>query len=164
MLFLITILIVSRIWHSSNYTFVHCWSRPHTLPLSPWCQLLPSEPRVYWVYLLRLWPNHIYPTVFTRCTHCDAAMTLSLFWAATFCPVAPPLLPSTHFDFWRQTVHYVANMQLWTSSNGNNMWETRRKERKTEFIGTNEYGKDFKRVVTCNERRIKSAHGWLQVR
>lgn len=79
MLFLITILIVSRIWHSSNYTFVHCWSRPHTLPLSPWCQLLPSEPRVYWVYLLRLWPNHIYPTVFTRSTHCDAAVSLSLF-------------------------------------------------------------------------------------
>lgn len=79
---------------------------------------------------------------------------------ATFCPVAPPLLPSTHFDFWRQTVHYVANMQLWTSSNGNNMWDTR-KERKKEFIGTNEHGKDFKWVVTCNERLIKSAHEWM---
>lgn len=64
MLFLIMILTVLRRWHGSSSTFVWCWSRPHTHTLSPWCQLLPSEPRVYWVYLLRLWPNHIYPTVF----------------------------------------------------------------------------------------------------
>lgn len=117
----------------------------HTPSLSPWCQLLPSEPRVYCVYLLRLWPNHIYPTVFTHSTH--AAMSFSLFHPRL--PVQWPLLwarrplpssaSSSHFHSRRQTVHYVANIELWKSGNGNNKWAIRRKkfERKYSSQGMN---------------------------